>query len=380
MRVVLLASASERVRRESAAQLLAIPGRTVLRYERVGGGLVRDAQGRGVRAAEVIEVLAHDSSLDVGDLSSLVAHDVPRALSLLDGPGVDQLVVALPAGMRLATVVAALTGAGRLAQLHAIAVAVDPGALWPALHSSPRGSIGTELMLAEDYVDTNALIANLLWADTITLVEGVRSPGGIGCAVGLLTHLAPCARIMHLACRRFSWNGFDHVESSSRTRAGALSVPLELESVDGMTTAVFTAPHPLDEERVRQRLTALASRSVFSRGTVWLSSEPERRIAWWGVGSVISFADAGPWLCAQAPPGPGVPSQVALAWRPGLGDRGTSLAFTGQDLDPGALWALLTECLAQAQSQSVDPSMADNEPMPTCSNTACTTKAAPGDL
>ena len=362
MRIVILASVCARTRQRAIAELLAVPGRTVVRYDRRGMELTRYVQGRGVAAvAGWLQVLPMDGPLVNADLRDVVGRDLAVVLDLLSSASVDELILALPEGMDAAVAVAGLDAAGRGDALHSIGVAVDPGTaediLWRpgSLSEHELAVCPVDLRTTGDF-----LITNLLWADTVALVSTVCSSaslpasvrGGIGRPVGLLTHVAPRARIMHLACASFAWAGYDEVEVTARTQPGSLVLPTEVESVDGVRTVLCTAARALHPERLFARLPVLTAGAVFSRGTVWTAAVPDRRLTWWGVGPEAGFDDGGAWLHPTRTPGPEVPTQRALQWRPGRGDRATALAFTGLDLDPAEHEALLAECALTEQEQA----------------------------
>lgn len=360
---MVLASLCPQARSQAITELLSVAGRTVVRYERSGAELTRYAQGHGVAAvAGWLQVLPMDGPVLGSDLRDVVAEDLGRILELL-GP-TDEVVLVLPEGMDAAVGVAGLEAADRLEMLHSVAVAVDPGSIEDALWR--RGSLsehGTAVCELDLRTEGDFLVTNLLWADTVALVSS-SPPPSIGRPIALLSHINPVARIMHLACSRFAWAGFDIREAQARTRPGALALPTELESRDGIVTVLCTATRALHPSRLAERLPEITAGVVFSRGTMWLASAPDRRLAWWGVGPEAGFEDGGAWLEGARPPGSDVPTEQALQWWPGRGDRGTTLAFTGADLDAAELAFLLAECVLDEREQEALDSGALSLPDP----------------
>ncbi|GGL53766.1 CobW family GTP-binding protein [Planomonospora parontospora] len=119
---------------------------------------------------------------------------------------------------------------------------------------------------------------------------------------------------------------------------------------DEITTVVWHRLRPLHPARLFETVDELVTTSVRSRGRFWLATRPEQMLAWDAVAGVVSVEDAGPWLAALPQAAwemvsPARRAAAALDWDEVTGDRVQHLVFTGPDLDPGHVHALLDSCL-----------------------------------
>lgn len=76
-----------------------------------------------------------------------------------------------------------------------------------------------------------------------------------------------------------------------------------------------------------------------------MASALDRKIAFTGLGSRLDYSDAGPWLADRdAVPETAVDAEAILNWDLNHGDRGTWLAFTGEEIEPERIDEQLTNC------------------------------------
>lgn len=339
-----MAFASSPSRDLALADLRKDPERTLLRYDRSGWGLLRYAQGAGVRhVAEWVANLPPGGPTPTSDLRDAVGEDLQVALGLLARTASREVAIVLPEGMDLAVALAGIRAAGREADLHSLALAVEPATLEDLLCARDRlRDRGFAACVQDRRTLGEFAMANLLAADAVALV-GVALPAADREGAGaLLGHLAPWAE--QVATAGVARGGFDSAELAARAEPGALFVAARLESTGGVRTELFSLTRPLHSARLAERLPAICAGAVFSRGKLWLAAAPERRLGWWGVGPEVGFDDAGPWLPARVFPPLEANAGHALDWRPHLGDRGTRLAFTGREVDSDEIATLLREC------------------------------------
>ncbi|MFI0350120.1 CobW family GTP-binding protein [Actinomadura sp. 9N407] len=115
-------------------------------------------------------------------------------------------------------------------------------------------------------------------------------------------------------------------------------------------TVVWHRTTPLHPARFFDAMDVLATESVRSRGRFWLSSRPDRMLAWDAVAGVVMVEDTGPWLAAlpehdwhTVPPARRLAAE--LDWSADHGDRVQHLVLTGPELDHDRIHALLDGCL-----------------------------------
>lgn len=333
----------------TASLRVAHPEVITLTYDRLVAGRLERRVGwdRGRQPGEVLEVSADCESCAIQD-------DLVRVVSdLLTLDRGDAVLIGLPPGVSTSTVlevVPTLEAEGsdvELASLmHTVAPATLHDRLWSGQTLAEAGLPSTD----DEETCGEFLVGELLLADCYTMVAGDRPcPTGIA----LAHHLAPQARAAmigpgaapgRIPSPRLDLSRFDPVEARWRTSPGAVAVPLVARQGD-ISSYLARHERPLHPARLGTALHQVAAGCAWSRGWLWVASVPDRRIAWHGVGPRISFVDAGSWL-TDTPRGERALTDTlsALAWRPGFGDRGTTLAFTGDEVDPEELDATLDWC------------------------------------
>ncbi|MGC7102718.1 GTP-binding protein [Amycolatopsis lurida] len=116
---------------------------------------------------------------------------------------------------------------------------------------------------------------------------------------------------------------------------------------------------PLHPARLAAAMPELAAGSVWSRGRLWIASVSRRRVVWCGVGPHVAFEDGGVWE-ADRTDGEAVPASVTLDWDHRFADRGTVLAFTGDEVEERRIAALLRDCeLTPAEFDTGPPGWAE---------------------
>ncbi|AXB42439.1 GTP-binding protein [Amycolatopsis albispora] len=248
-------------------------------------------------------------------------------------------VVRVPFGVDLAQVLDRLGEERPDAEVGYVVVALDPARLEERLWD--RREID-EVLVGEHLIDA------LACADTCVLPRA-----GDGRGEHLLSQLAPRARVHRLGSS-FEPGGYDVDEVIARCAPGAVTVPVVTES-GPFRTVLARARLPLHPARLAAAMPELAAGSVWSRGRLWIASVPRRRVVWCGVGPHVAFEDGGVWAADRAD-GEAVPAAVALDWDHRFADRGTVLAFTGDEVDEQQITALLRDCeLTWAEFDSGPP-------------------------
>jgi G3E family GTPase len=124
----------------------------------------------------------------------------------------------------------------------------------------------------------------------------------------------------------------------------------ELVADCGVVSAVFSARRPFHPRRLRDALNALPDGVLRGRGQMWIANRPETVIGYEYAGGSTGLDDLGYWLAAlpehrwtEATANRRMTAD--LDWDPYYGDRRTTLAFIGLDIDPAAVIELLNGCL-----------------------------------
>ena len=348
MHVSLLSSLDPHCRGVAAARLAAThPGSVVLQHDLLDGGIVLRTAYDGGRLAERAQ-----TTLEHGCLTCTVRLDVVPAIERHLGAGTPHVVAALPAGVGVGMVLAALgeafgldaDGRGIHAPLRidTAALAVDPSALEESIWE--RATLFESSLTAspdDDRTPGEFLVGELAAADTAFAVPGLAASllatgaeEAPAWALGteLLSELAPHAAVVRPddslplpRCR------FDGPEAAARSRRGEVRVPAA-----GVSERFGTLHHrlerPLHPGRLREALPELAAGSHWLRGRLWVASAPGQRIAVNGVGPRVWFEATGPW--PDAPEVPGAPR------------RCTEVAVTAdaEDLDAEGFRGLLDDC------------------------------------
>jgi G3E family GTPase len=143
-------------------------------------------------------------------------------------------------------------------------------------------------------------------------------------------------------------------EATARTVPGSVRIPAE--SFSPFTTVVQRIERPLHPGRFRHALASLAEGSCWLRGRLWVASAPDCRITVQGIGPRVWLENTGPWQARRHPLQTAFPAEhpdAVFDWHPEVGDRGTVLAVTGDDVDAAEIAALLTGCeLTEAEMAS----------------------------
>jgi G3E family GTPase len=152
----------------------------------------------------------------------------------------------------------------------------------------------------------------------------------------LLRHLAPGAEVLTGPGPAVSTGRFDRVRTAAWTNPGAVpGVPPEPNGC-GDTSVVWQAPRPLHPERLNAAVPTLVEGVLRSRGRLWLANRPTERVAWESAGASAALGALGSWT-----------DSGELA--------GCALLFTGVDLDPARLQAVLDGCLLTDAEFSAGP-------------------------
>ncbi|WP_307832607.1 GTP-binding protein [Planomonospora sp. ID91781] len=176
----------------------------------------------------------------------------------------------------------------------------------------------------------------------------------------VLAHLAPLTPV-HRAAEPPEVRGgaVCTAELAERVDPATARLPVDARTEE-ITTVVWHRLRPLHPARLFDAVDELVTTSVRSRGRFWLATRHERLLAWDAVAGIVSVEDAGPWLAAL--PGaawemvsPARRTAAALEWNEITGDRVQHLVFTGPDLDPGRITALLDSCLLTEAEQQAGP-------------------------
>ena len=93
-----------------------------------------------------------------------------------------------------------------------------------------------------------------------------------------------------------------------------------------------------------------------------MASAPDCRIAVQGIGPRVWLENTGPWQASRKslPFVSHMPGAGLEDWHPEYGDRGTIMAFTGDDLDAAEIAELLNACeLTEAEMAANEDSFPD---------------------
>lgn len=350
------------------ALLAADPGLVALRHDlsRVADGLVRREVRTSVGVVEQAEV-----SLVHGCVSCTLREDVLPTLVRLarEAPWRDILLV-LPYVVEPEEVAAAVDyclvdGAPVTEALRfdSYVTVVDPDTLLDDLASTDElVDRGIGAVADDRRTVAEVIAAQIEYADTVLLprpaAEGAYDTARLR---ALLDRLAPWTRLVVL-------DGPDAWQRLGRTLRGAglhdpdspgvLGRGLEGRGLGtdrpepdcGVVSVLYTTRRPLHPQRLHAALEDLNDGALRSRGHFWLSSQPDRVLAWQAAGGALSMWSMGNWLVSttgEAWNDVSAHRRVAasLHWDPYYGDRDTQLCFVGLDLDAAALRSTLDSCL-----------------------------------
>ncbi|MFP5311230.1 MAG: GTP-binding protein [Actinomycetes bacterium] len=205
------------------------------------------------------------------------------------------------------------------------------------------------------------LMRELCFADTVVLADPALVPVDPAArvrGVQLIRELAPHATLTESAG---SVRTGRHNLAAATARTVPGSVQAAAEPSGPFTTVVHRIERPLHPERFRHALGTLAQACCWLRGRLWVASAPGCRIAVQGIGPRVWLENTGPWQTEPKLPFVAhMTGQDRSSWHPVYGDRGTVLAFTGDDIDAAEIAALLGACeLSEAEMAAATDSFPD---------------------
>lgn len=302
-------------------------------------------EGRVVRRIFEGETLVErqENLLEHGCLSCTVRLDVVPTVEQLLTRGVENIVLGLPPAVAGEAAVEALhRGLNRTFSINSVVFACAPDSLEDNIwdHHTLFES-GMTSVPQDDRTPGEFVIGALSFSDTVLLADPVlipvdpklRSRG-----VHLIRELAPHAEVTE--CHETVRTGHhDLAAALIRSAPGTVQVPAERPS-SSFSTVVRTAQRPLHPERFRKALASLAEGCCWLRGRLWVATAPECCIALQGIGPRICLENTGPWHAAPFP----IEPDHRTIWFPSVGERGSVLAVTGEEVDPEQVEALLAGC------------------------------------
>lgn len=206
------------------------------------------------------------------------------------------------------------------------------------------------------------LMRELSFADTVMLADPalvpVDPPARLR-GVQLIRELAPHA-VLNENVGEVRTGMHSLAEATARAVPG--TVRAATEPSGPFTTVVQRIERPLHPERFRHALASLAQACCWLRGRLWVASAPGCRIAVQGIGPRVWLENTGPWQAEQGslPLMSQMTGQDTGDWHPDYGDRGTVLAFTGDDIDAAEIAELLGACeLSEAEMAAAADSFPD---------------------
>lgn len=340
----LLSSLDPHCRGTAAARLAdAHGGSVVVQHDLLDGGVVLRQTHDGGRVAERAE-----ATLEHGCLSCTVRLDViPTVQRHLDA-GTGHLVLALPAGVSVGMVLAAMGEAFGLGEpgvraplrIDTAALALDPSDLEHALwDTATLYEASLTCTPGDDRTPGEFLVGELAAVDTAfavpSLAASLVGSGGSSASAWrsgteLLSELAPHAAVVRSG-DGFRPGCFDGPEAAARSRRGEVRVPAARTS-RRYRTLHHRLERPLHPGRFRDALPRLAAGGHWLRGRLWVASAPGVRIALTGIGPRVWLENTGPW--------------PALPEVPGAPVRCTEVAVTADahDADAHEFRALLDAC------------------------------------
>ena len=291
-----------------------------------------------------------ETRLEHGCLSCTVRLDVVPTVERLLALGEDHIIIGLPPAVPASTAVSALKrGLAHRFTIDSVVLACAPDALEDHIwdHHTLFES-GFTPVPDDQRTPGEFLIGELAFSDTVLLADPDLvpvDPHGRARGVQLLGELAPHADFAENACD-IRPGRHDYVEAMDRSVPGTVRVPAR-PSTSPFSTVTRRVQRPLHPERFRHALATLAQGCCWLRGRLWIAAAPECRIAVQGIGPRVWLENTGPWLPGQAPHSPSDRTNDAdarLDCHADVGDRGTVLAVTGEDLDAAEIARLLADC------------------------------------
>lgn len=357
---VTLVSSLDSLSRQAACAALAAesPGALVVFHDLLEDGLVvRRVFQEGRRLEHGEATLEHPC------LSCTVRLDVvPTVRRLL--PTGSHVIVGLPPAAASETAVhALLRGLQEEATIDSVVFACAPDGLEDQIwdHHTLFES-GFTPVPADDRTAGEFLMRELCFADTVLLADPALvpvNPDARHRGVQLIRELAPHAVVTESGSDVRAGR-HNLAKATARTVPG--SVRASAEPSGPFTTVVQRIERPLHPERFRRALATLAQACCWLRGRLWVASAPGCRIAVQGIGPRVWLENTGPWQAERQslPFISQMNGQDMGDWHPEYGDRGTVLAFTGDDIDAAEIAELLGACeLSEAEMAAAADSFPD---------------------
>jgi G3E family GTPase len=349
MSVTLVSSLDVFSRQKACAALAAeSPGALVVFHDLLEDGLVVRRvfqEGRRIEHGE--------ATLEHPCLSCTVRLDVvPTVCRLL--ASVTRVIVGLPPAVASETAVhALLRGLGEKVTIDSVVLACAPDAIEDQIwdHHTLFES-GFTPVPEDERTPGEFLMRELCFADTVLLADPALVPVDPAArlrGVQLIREVAPHA-VLTEGVGAVRTGGHNLADATARTVPG--TVRAATEPSGPFTTVVQRIERPLHPERFRYALATLAQACCWLRGRLWVASAPACRIAVQGIGPRVWLENTGPWQAERKslPFFSQMTGQDMGDWHPEYGDRGTVLAFTGDDIDAAEIAELLGACeLSEAE-------------------------------
>jgi G3E family GTPase len=359
MSVTLVSSLDVFSRQAACAALgAASPGAFVVFHDLLEGGLVARRVFREGRRIEHGE-----ARLEHPCLGCTLRFDVGPTVGRLLASG-SSIIVGLPPAVASETAVhTLLQGLGDGVTVDSVVLACAPDAfedhIWDrhTLFESGFTPVAEDERTAGEF-----LMRELCFADTVLLADPALVPVDPAArlrGVQLIRELAPHALLAESG-GDVRTGGHNLAEATARTVPGSVRAPAE--PTGSFTTVVQRIERPLHPERFRHALVTLAQACCWLRGRLWVASAPGCRIAVQGIGPLVWLENTGPWQ-AERKSLPFISQMTGEGmgdWHPEYGDRGTVLAFTGDEIDTAEIAELLGACeLSEAEMAAAADSFPD---------------------
>lgn len=342
MHVTVVSSLDVFCRQQACAALAAqSPGAVVIFHDLLEEGVV---VRRVFRDGELLE--RSESTLEHGCLSCTVRLDVIPTVDRLTEAD-RQIILGLPPAVASSAAIHALHGAlGGAVSVRSAVLACAPDAvedhIWDhhTLFESGFTPVPDDARTPGEF-----LIGELSFNDTVLLADPALVPVDPQLrerGVHLIRELAPHAAVAETVDGALPGR-HSPAEAFARTQPGAVRMPAGTASP--FATVLQQIERPLHPQRFRDTLGALAEGCCWLRGSIWVASAPDCRIALQGIGPRVWLENTGPWPAATEPvPGLAAVRDPAADWHTDFGDRGTVLAITGEDVDAAEIAGLLAAC------------------------------------
>jgi G3E family GTPase len=359
MSLTLVSSLDVFSRQKACAALAAEqPGALVVFHDLLEGGLVVRRMFR-----EGVRLVHGESTLEHPCLSCAVRLDlVPTVCRLLKSG--TNIIVGLPPAVAAETAVhALLRGLGDAVTIDSVVLACAPDALEDQIwdHHTLFES-GFTPVPEDERTPGEFLMRELCFTDTVMLADPALvpvEPEARVRGVQLIRELAPHA-VLAESDGDVCTGVHNLADATARTMPG--SVQTAPKPWAPFATVVHRVERPLHPERFRHTLAALAEACCWLRGRLWVASAPDCRIAVQGIGPRVWLENTGPWQASRKslPFVSNMPGAGLEEWHPEYGDRGTIVAFTGDDLDAAEIADLLNACeLTEAEMAASEDSFPD---------------------